>query len=322
MAHWLANRIQHTELFIPTGNGQVDLNRQDYANTLMRVTPGLQFTDGCDRQLCANFDPTQPNAACINSCKNLFIPRLTSDHDGFQPPNHECDNKSFWECLAWMDYDLGGNTPIKITLKSGRNVLVQAGKDGGAYLIDAEHLGKQYDRLQIAQLCGSATDLCRLSWAGMIVTDPVQTTIDDEAVVIIPTFNTDQSHPAGLVALKILEINGQPQFQRFWQFPSPNQPEAIKWFRSHPSLPVLSTHLGHQPEPVVWIVDIGTQGKLFGIRAKDGQVIAKQDLQGTGRQLSMPLIVGNQLYLASNMPQTGKAILEAYRIETSQALDN
>jgi hypothetical protein len=28
-----------------------------------------------------------------------------------------------------MDYDLGGNTPIKITLKSGRNVLVQAGKE-------------------------------------------------------------------------------------------------------------------------------------------------------------------------------------------------
>jgi len=43
-------------------------------------------------------------------------------------------------------------------------------------------------------------------------------------------------------------------------------------------------------------------------------MVAKQTLQGTGRQLTMPLIVGDKVYLVSKMPDTGKAGLEAYRI--------
>jgi len=306
------------ELFIPTGNGQVDLARHDYANALMRVKPGLKFDAGCDAGLCSNFNPLNPNPACLTSCKNLFIPRPAPGNAPIKPPYHECDDKDFWECLAWMDYDLGANAPVKVELKNGRTVLVQAGKDGGAYLLDAERLGVQYDRLQIAKLCGSPTDLCKLSWAGMIVTQPVQTTVDDEPVVVIPTFSADKTNAAGLVALKIVLENGQPKFKPFWQFPDTKHAEALQMFRSHPSFPVLTTHLGPQHDAVVWIVDIGAHGTIYGIRAKDGAMVAKQSLQGSGRQLSMPLIVGDKLYLASIMPNTGKAMIEAYRIASTE----
>ncbi|MDD5274405.1 MAG: hypothetical protein PHU14_17025, partial [Methylovulum sp.] len=303
------------DLFIPTGNGQVDLLRHDYANALLHVKPGLKFDAACDAALCAQFDPKHPDTACLASCQNLFIPRLAEHNEPLKPPYHECDDKDFWECLAWMDYDLGGNTPVKATLSNGQTVLVQAGKDGGAYLIDAEHLGRQYDRLQIAPLCGSPTDLCKLSWAGMIVTQPVQTPVDGDPVVIIPAFSADQTHSSGVIAIKIVLENGQPKFKPFWTFPQSGHPDALKMFRSHPSFPALTSHLGDSGEAIVWIVDIGTHGILYGIRAKDGAVVAKQELQGTGRQLSMPLVDGDKIYLASKMPDTGKAMIEGYRIE-------
>ena len=310
------------DLFIPTGNGQVDIARHDYANSIMRVKPGLKFEAGCDAKLCQKFNPKNPDLACLLSCKNLFIPRLAEGNAEIKPPYHECDDKDFWECLAWMDYDLGGSQPIKITLSNGQSVLIQPGKDGGAYLLDAEHLGHQYDRLQIAKLCGSPTDLCKLSWAGMIVTQPVQTVVDDTPVVIIPTFSADQTNAAGLVALKIVLKNGEPKFETFWRFPAPSDTNALKMFRSHPSFPVLTTHLGTQHEAIIWIVDIGTQGTLYGIRAKDGALVAKQTLEGAGRQLSMPLIIGDRIYLASILPNTGKALLEAYRIELDRSSCN
>jgi hypothetical protein len=71
-----------------------------------------------------------------------------------------------------MDYDLGATAPVKATLTDGHSVLIQPGKDGGVYLIDADHLGTQYDRLQIADICDTPDDPCKTSWSGMIVTQP------------------------------------------------------------------------------------------------------------------------------------------------------
>lgn len=302
------------ELIVPTGNGQIDLARKDYANTLMRVMPGLDFDPACDAGLCKNFDPTNPNEACMTSCKNLFMPRLAKGDKALKPATGECDDKNYWECLAHMDYDLGASTPVKVEMNDDYSLLVQAAKDGSVYLIDAKHLGTQYDRLQLVDICGTTTDPCRLGWAGMIVTKPVQTVVDGAPVVVIPTFMPDNSHAAGLVALKIVLENGKPKFQRFWQFPKPDSPEALQVFRSHPSFPVL-TILGETAEPVVWLVDIGSQGTVYGVRLRDGVMVAKQSLQGAGRQLSTPLIHENKLYVASIMPKTGKAIVEAFVIE-------
>ena len=301
------------ELFVPVGNGQVDLARHDYANTLMRVQPGLKFDPECDDNLCKNFNPSQPDYACMSSCKNLFIPRLPEEIIFFKPANGECDNKSFWECLAWMDYDLGASAPVKATLKSGHNVLVQPGKEGAVYLLDADHLGTQYDRVQLVDLCGTASDPCRAGWMGMTVTQPALAYINEEPVIVIPTFMPDKTHPAGLFALKVVLEGGKPKLKRFWQFPDPASSAAIKKFRSHPSLPVIST-LGDNNDAIVWTVDIGNPGTLYGIRVKDGAVLVGQPLMGTGRQLSAPLIEGNTIYLASTLAGTGKAMVEAYRI--------
>jgi hypothetical protein len=303
------------EIIVATGNGQADLSRHDYANALMRVKPGLKFEDGCDVQLCKNFNQKQPDTACIASCKNLFIPRPPNSDPGLKPSNRECEDKTFWECLAWMDYDLGASSPVKVELSNGQSVLVQPGKDGAVYLVDAKHLGTQYERLQIAEVCGTPTDICKASWMGMIVTHPVVATINKEPVVVIPTFVPDKSHPAGLVTLKVVLEKGMPKFKRFWQFPEPSDVQALQTFRSHPSLPIIST-LGKSGDPIVWVVDIGATGTLYGVRIKDGALIAKQSLLGTGRQLSAPIIYGNTLYLASMMPGINKATIEAYRIES------
>ena len=303
------------ELFVPTGNGQLDLNRHDYANTIMRLKPGLKFDAGCDAQLCANFNPANPDKACMASCKNLFIPRLAEGDAPLKPATGECDNKSFWECLAWMDYDLGASAPVKVELDNGQSVLVQPSKDGGVYLIDAKHLGTQYDRLQTVDVCGTKADECKFGWMGMIVTQPVLTSVDEDPVVVIPTFVPDKTHPAGLVALKIVQEAGRPKFKRFWQFPDPSSPEALQTFRSHPSLPA-TTILSKNGDATIWVVDIGNHGTVYGVHVKNGALLAKHSLKGAGRPLSAPLIHGNNLYVASIMPGTNKAMIEAYRIDT------
>ncbi|MEC4749065.1 hypothetical protein [Methylomicrobium sp. Wu6] len=304
------------EIFVPTGNGQVDLSRRDYANTLMRLKPGLEFDPGCDAQLCSNFDPADPDKACMASCKNLFIPRLADQNAPLKPASGDCENKSYAECLAWMDYDLGANAPVKATLRDGRSVLIQAGKDGGVSLLDTDHLGTQFDRLQIAQVCGAAQDPCKMSWAGMIVTQPVLSYVDDAPVVMIPTFVPDHTHPAGLVALKIVSANGAPKFKRLWQYPDPASAEAKQVFRSHPSLPVLSK-FAKTGDDVVWIIDIGMQGTIYGIRVKDGKLLVKTLMKGTGRPLSAPVVHNDMLYAASTLPTTNQAILEGYKIEVT-----
>lgn len=301
------------ELIIPTGNGQIDLARKDYANTIMRVTQGLNFDPACDANLCENFNPINPSEACMASCKNLFMPRLKAGDKALKPASGDCDDKSYWECLAYMDYDLGASTPVKVELND-YSLLVQPIKDGSVYLVDAKHLGTQYDRMQIVDVCGTKTDPCRLVWAGMIVTQPVHATVDGDPVVVIPTFMPDNSHVGGLVALKIVLENGKPTFKRFWQFPKSDSSDALQTFRSHPSLPVLTT-LADNAEPVVWLVDIGSHGTIYGVRLRDGVMVAKQTLQGAGRQLSTPLIYNHKLYVASILPKTGDAIIEAFSIE-------
>ncbi len=302
------------ELFVPTGNGQIDLGRHDYANTVMRLKPGLQFDAGCDAKLCANFNPVNPDKACMASCKNLFIPRLLEGDAPLRPAGGECDNKSFWECLARMDYDLGASAPVKVDMDSGHSVLVQPGKDGGVYLIDAEHLGTQYDRLQIVDICGTKTDKCKFGWMGMIVTQPALAFIDKDPVVVIPTFVADKTHPAGLIALKIVLEKGQPKFKRFWQFPDPSSPEAVQSFRYHTSLPTIAK-LGKNGDTIIWVVDTGNPGTVYGVRIKDGALVAKQALKGTGQHDSFPLIHGNNLYVASTIWGKNKTMIEAYHID-------
>ncbi len=78
-------------------------------------------------------------------------------------------------------------------------------------------------------------------------------------------------------------------------------------------MPVINTPT-ENGNAVVWIIDINTNGTIYGVRIKDGELVAKQTLAGAGRPLSAPIIHGNKLYVASIMPDTNKAMIEAYRI--------
>ncbi|MEN8261075.1 MAG: hypothetical protein ABFS02_10900, partial [Pseudomonadota bacterium] len=309
----IIEKSDHYEIIVPTGNGQIDLNRGDYANTLMRVPRGLAFDPGCDAALCRKFDPLNPSLPCIESCKNLFIPRLAPANKPLRPAAGDCDDKTFWECLAWKDYDLGANSPVKVDLPDGRSVLVQPGKEGAVYLIDADHLGKQYDRMQITDICGTKEDKCRFHWRGMIVTQPVSAHINGTPIVVVPTFMSDNTHPAGLIAVKIILDNGMPKFERYWQVPDPTSQEATERFRSHPSLPVIAP-FGKDKDLYVWVVDVGGTGVLYGVRVKDGAVVAETRLSGTGRPLSFPLVFDDKIYVPSNSPDRKSSWLEAYRI--------
>ncbi len=301
------------EILVPTGNGQIDLARHDYANTLMRLKSGLQFDPECDKNLCSNFNPVNPSIACLESCKNLFIPRLDPDDKPLRPANGDCDDKTFWQCLAWMDYDLGANAPVKVNLKNDLSVWIQAGKEGGIYMVDAKHLGTQYDRMQIIEICGTPDDPCYLDWRGMIVTQPVVVTMDEKPIVIIPTFISDDTHAAGLVALEIILQQGKPKFKKLWQFSGPPDKKITESFRSHPTLPILTRPEGSN-EWYVWVADINEHGSLYGVRVKDGTLAAQISLVGTGQPLSTPLYFNNTIYIPSNAPGVKKAWLEGYRI--------
>jgi hypothetical protein len=301
------------ELLVPTGNGQTDLARHDYANTLMRVKPGLDFDPGCDDKLCQNFNPTDPAMECIESCKNLFIPRLKPEDKPLKPVSGDCDELTYWECLAWMDYDLGANAPVKIKMSSQQSVIVQSGKEGAAYLLDANHLGTMHDRFQLVETCGTETDPCALSWRGMMVNHPAVSMVGETPVVIFPTFVSDKTHAAGLIALKIILKDGKPQFERFWQFSNPKNKVATATFRSAPTLPVITTLEKHGD--VIWVVEIGSPGTLYGVRIRDGELIAQKTLLGTGIPLSRPVTSGNKIYLTSKKTGGKETWVESYQID-------
>lgn len=298
------------ELLIPIGNGQLAPARQDYANTLMRVGPGLEFDSGCAEHLCARFNPSQPDLACLESCKNLFIPRLPAGAEELRPASGVCDDKTFWECIAWSDYDLGANAPVKVDIPNGPTVYVQPSKDGSVYLIDAEHMGRLYDREQLVEVCGTSEDPCRMDWAGMIVTQPILTEVDGVPVVIVPTFMPDSTHPAGLVALKITLENGLPRFEPFWRAPDFSTQESRQRFRHHPTRVAIAP-FGEAGEQYAWV---GDRNFVLGVRVRDGQIIERQKMLGWRSRNLLPLIHDGVLYLPSCKFDDGPSRLEAYAL--------
>ncbi len=188
-------------------------------------------------------------------------------------------------------------------------MLVQPGKEGGLYLVDADHLGRQYDRMQIVDICGTKTDPCFIPWRGMIATQPALAYIGDTPVVVVPTFMPDATHPAGLIALKIVVSSGVPKFERFWQQPDPSRSDATKHFRNKPSLPVIAP-FGKTEDLYVWVVDTGEKGTLYGVRVEDGTLMVEQPLSGSGISMSSPLVFGDKIYV----PSRPNGALEAYRI--------
>jgi hypothetical protein len=287
------------QLIIPTGNGALDLARGSYSHTLMRVHgPGLRFDPRCDPVACAGFDVLAPSTACMESCEDLFVPRLGAGDPPLGAPG--CEALSFFECYAALDWDLGANAPARVELEDGRAVLVLPAKDGAVYLIDADHLGTLHDRHEVIAPCGADGARCDANWAGSMVTQPEITELDGDPIAVIATFLPDDLHPAGLVALRIVIRDGAPRLERVWEAPSFESPDARAWFRRHPSA-VRMIEIAGVAHAVV--VDQGRAGVIAGqlqvTRVLDGEIVARVALDGPGQRFAQPLALGERLFLAS-----------------------
>jgi hypothetical protein len=303
------------ELYVATGNGQLDLDRHDYANSVLRVGRGLAFDPACDPEACADFDPIDPAADCIESCRDQFIPRLLPGDPPFDPPDGRCDGKTFFECYALLDWDLGANTPARVAVPGGPDVLVVPAKDGGVYLIDADHFGTLHDRIQLTEICGAGGGSCSANWAGTMVTVPVATAVGGVPLVVIPTFMFDERNPAGLVGLAILrDEDGAPRWEKRWEAPAFSSAEAVERFRGHVGRVALVTIDG---EEYAALVDPGpegsTDGLLYLVRVSDGAIAERAALDGPGRKYNLPVVRGETVIVSSCDAEAGASHLEAWR---------
>jgi hypothetical protein len=304
------------ELLIPTGNGLLDPTRDDYAHTLMRAKRGLQFDPHCDASACADFDPSDPQRACVESCRDLFVPRLLPGDPPLRPASGLCDDKTFFECYARLDWDLGANAPARVELPRAGAVYVLPAKDGGVYLIDAANMGTLHDRKQVAPICGTKDDPCTTDWAGMMVTEPVIVEQKEGPLALVPTFMFDHTQPAGVVALRVKdETSGAhgPSLVPVWQAPDAADPLAVELFRQH------STRLSLQDvgdETYGWIASVKSDGPgtLLAIRTRDGEIAARVKLQGHGQRYVKPLVWHDRVYLSSCDSDEGPSRLEAYAV--------
>ncbi|HEX2881426.1 MAG TPA: hypothetical protein VHO25_17980 [Polyangiaceae bacterium] len=299
------------ELIVPTGNGLLDLDERSYANSMLKTGPGLAFEPGCDPTACTDFDPVAPEVACMDSCSNLFMPRLMAGDPPLAPTSGVCDDRTFLECYARLDYDLGANTPGLVKL-GNRQLFVLPAKDGAVYLFDAEHLGTLYDREVIVEQCGTPEDGCAAGWAGMMVTEPVLTEVDGEIRALIPTFMFDKTHPAGLVSLAVVETPQGPRLEPRWTAPRFDNEEAVKHFRRHPSRAALLAGGDY----VAWVdVVKGSSaiGTLYVVRVTDGEIVLRVPLSSHGRRYIEPLVHDRVLWTTSCDDNDGPGILEAIR---------
>lgn len=310
------------EIFVSTGNGQLDFGRSDYANTVLRLERGLAFEPACDDALCADFNPLDPATDCLESCRNVFVPRLGVDDPPLAPADGSCDGLTFQECYAWMDMDLGSCAPLIVTVPGGPRVVLQCGKDGGAYMFDAEHFGLLYDRHQMVELCGTESEECPVFWLGVAATQAETAIIDGELVVIFGTNQVDRFHPAGMVALTVvLDADGRPSFERRWEAPPFDSEEAVRRFRTTYGRPIVLP-FGEDAEPYVWVVEQAVpgrvdQGRLWGVRVRDGRIAVELDLDSWGLKFVQPLAVDDTVYFTSCEGGRGELSLTAFRIESA-----
>jgi hypothetical protein len=285
------------ELWITTGNGLLDVPNRQLANAVIRTGRGLAVDPACSAA-CDGFDSIAPAEACMSSCRNLFIPRLTAEDAPLAPPRGDCDGLGFLECYAKLDLDLGASTPVVTTTASGREVGILPAKDGAVYLFDAQHLGTLIQRLPLREFCGSNGGACSANWAGTMVTQPELATIDGATVVIIPTFYFDHTNPAGVVALDLVEDAGGPRLRERWSAPARGTAEAVERFREHTGRAVVIADASDGPQVVIADPD-DAAGRVYLIDAATGAIRDRGTLDGGGRKYSRPAVIGTRAFLTS-----------------------
>lgn len=300
------------DIVIQTGNGLLNLKRRDYAQSMLRLRPGLKFDPVCDEERCSNVDPSDPPDTCLSTCKNLFVPRLLPTDPPLRPTDGSCDGMAFLPCLEKKDWDFGSSSPIRVELPNNRAVYVTAGKAGDLYLVDGETLGIMYDRKQIVDLCGTIEDPCADPNEGLIINEPQIGRLNGSPVVVIATHSPDESHAAGVIAYKIKTEANQPRLEKLWRVPDPATVEARRWFRAPPTRPVIADFEG---EPVVWVADNGRDGRLLGIRLLDGKILANVRTAGWPMRNAKPVLHQNVIYVPTAVPNHENLTwIEAYEI--------
>ena len=300
------------DIVVQTGNGVLDLGRKDYAQSMLRLKPGLKFEPLCDEKRCRKINPRDPPDTCLSTCQNLFVPRLLPTDPPLRPPDGSCDGVTFLQCLEKKDWDFGSTSPVRVELPNNRTVYVTAGKAGDLYLVDGDTLGIMYDRKQVVDLCGTVNDPCSDSNEGLIINEPQIGWLEGLAVVIIATHSPDQSHAAGVIAYKIRTEANQPRLEKLWQVPDPATVEAKRWFRAPPTRPVIADFEG---EPIVWVADNGPEGRVLGVRLRDGKIVANVRTAGWPMRNAKPVLYQNVIYLPTAVPSHENLTwIEAYRI--------
>ena len=290
----------------------LDLGRKDYAQSMLRLKPGLKFEPLCDEKRCRKINPRDPPDTCLSTCKNLFVPRLLPTDPPLRPPDGSCDGVTFLQCLEKKDWDFGSTSPVRVELANNRTVYVTAGKAGDLYLVDGDTLGIMYDRKQVVDLCGTVNDPCSDLNEGLIINEPQIGWLEGLAVVIIATHSPDQSHAAGVIAYKIRTEANQPRLEKLWQVPDPATVEAKRWFRAPPTRPVIADFEG---EPLVWVADNGPEGRVLGVRLRDGKIVANVRTAGWPMRNAKPVLYQNVIYLPTAVPNHENLTwIEAYRI--------
>ena len=302
------------ELWIPTGNGLLDVSRGDYANSLLRTGPGLAFDPGCDAR-CAGFDPLAPDPGCMESCTNLFMPRLRAADPPLAPPGGRCDGLTFLECYAKLDLDLGADSPAVVETL-GKRFGVLPAKDGAIYLFDADHFGTLYDRLALREFCGSNGGDCTANWAGTMVTRPAIAHDGATPILVVPTFYFDHTNPAGVVGLEIVDGGSGPALHERWSAPARGEPEAIDRFREHTGRAAIVDVAG---APYVVIADPGGEhaasGVLYAIDARTGEIADRGGLDGPGEKYIEPAVLGRRVFVTScDAIASGPTHLEAWDV--------
>jgi len=299
------------EIIFAPGNGQLDIPTENYANTLMKVGPGLEFDPMCSAA-CDDFDPDAPSRECIESCRNLFVPRIPEGQT-FVVESGACDGLGLFECWAGLDY-IGGSTPAHLVLPSGTETLLYPTKDGAVYLVDADHLGTLYDREQIVSVCGTPEDTCRADWAGMIVTEPALATVGDVTLALVPTFMFDRTHPAGVVALRVVESSTTgPELDVVWRAPDFSSRAALERFRAHTSRIAFSRDASGLQ--FAWLTEPRSDtGRLLGIRVWDGEIVADVPMAGSGMRFPEPLVMNDRIYAPSCTRDGTRGWIEGYAL--------
>ena len=309
-------QIRHSsegvEIIVQSGNGLLNLKTGNYAQSMLRLKPGLKFDPLCSPEQCTNIDPRNPPETCLRTCKNLFVPRLLPTDQPLRPADGLCNGLTFLQCLDVEDWDFGSSSPVYVDLPNHQSIYVTVGKAGDVYVVDANTLGIMYDRKQIAELCGTVEEPCPDSGEGMIISQPQVAWVEDSPIVVIATHNPDHSHAAGIVGYAIVTQTGQPRLKKVWQVPSPSAPEAKRWFRAPPTRPIISDFEG---ELIAWVADNASEGRIVGVRIRDGKLVANVRTAGRPVRNAKPVLYQNVLYLPTAVPgRDGLTWIEAYRI--------